>query len=416
MDTRYAKIKNIKYPIYKSESTLKFMIQHFFCYKLPSIFKKYAPIYSVRDIIAKLFSLDLNNVFLFNSGSSSIVAILNYLAVYKGMNSAFIPSFSCTELADSVLSANYDLYLYEIDENLNPNQEFLKSMEMKTDIVLITPSIFGKNYYSKALHEYYLNQNYAIIFDEAQSFPIEPRVLGEVKKSWYSVISFGKSKPISSISGGGLIIHNNADAELFDNIYCETETDKRSYRKLYNNFYSNVVVKTVSKSNILKYWINKLGVGSISYSTLEEASINKIPQNIIPYKINILEAECAYLRIIYYLKKDKNQLINCISQINNWFENDIVLPFNKDAKNQSKVILSIPNHYRYYYSNELAKKGIQTTIYYYPLHKLAKYYHSKNEKFLYTEVLASSLLILPINIDTSKNSIKKIINKMEKIK
>jgi dTDP-4-amino-4,6-dideoxygalactose transaminase len=406
MDTRFTSVKKVRYPLYKRSSSLKFWLKLLF-----------SPKSDLKNMIADVFQVEKKMVCLFHSESQAIIRILTYHKELNNIDKVYIPAFSCTELADAVISAGCTLVLYEIDKNLNPLKELLESIEGKKNLILILPSLFGLNHFNEDLYHYLETQEYIIIFDEAQSFPITPRICGRSKKKWYSVISFGISKPISSVGGGAIITHFEGNAQ-------DLEVKKNNERYFWNlmDELKGILLNKLSHNHILRKFIKEILKKQKIYDSLEKLQENSVYKNRKPIGISIFQEKCASIRIKDYMKWAENENIlllkeELIKLFCTKFGEDSLKLIKTSIKKQSVFALFINEKRRHEVAVKLSQKGIETTLYYFPIPLIKRYenkYIDAITKCDYknSKEIIESILILPCNLDYNAKKIEIMIEEM----
>lgn len=397
MDTRFTKVSKLKFPLYK--------VSYSYCNSFKYIFLKWkigdrSEIF-LKKCIADDFELYETNIKLYHSGCAALLKILEFVQETRSNYIEYIvciPSYTCREIVDVVRQAKFKIRFYEIDQYYNPTEYFLKEINGKENVILLLTSLFGRTPISSMRMKYFHNQNYIIIYDEAQLYPMHPRMIGETEKIWFSIISFGKSKPVSSIGGGGLIIHNSLLAKEFeDNIlpFC------------WHDFF--LFIKEILKNNM---HIEKKG-----YNSLEELH-NHYKRKII-FDVSISDFQCgfAYMRLSEYKRRrfknflQKQILLTTLLEV---FGKDAGRLIRKDLRNQGVITLVVDNIKRTQLARELSSYGIQTTFYYSPLHLIEKQDLEIKENYDYTYYLSERILIFPFNIDYQRNDVKRICHFLKK--
>lgn len=197
MDSRFYKKENVKYNLYPQLYKISNVV--------PKIFitpQKYNNIKMQLDtIISRIFKVRKEDIFYHSCASKSLEIFLKALSKEKNIENVYIPSFSCMELADAIIKSNLKIKVYDIQENLKPSIETLIKINEDSKGLLILPSLFGKNSFSNKELKVLSSFNIPIVLDEAQAFPNISSELNQILKKYAILISFGKSKPISSIGG-----------------------------------------------------------------------------------------------------------------------------------------------------------------------------------------------------------------------
>lgn len=407
MDTRFVRAEKVKYPLYKRGLSLRFWIKVLCSRKR-----------DLRELIASVFQVEKSHISLFHSESEAIIQILIYYKILNNINRVYIPAFSCTELVDAVLSAGCMPVLYEIDNDLNPVKDVLYSLEGKQNIILILPSLFGLNKFDKELYNYLKKQEYIIVFDEAQTFPMSPRVFGECKKNWYSVISFGPSKPTASVGGGALIAHFSSG--IFE---LEIKENEAKYINDLKRELKEIIFNNLCRNNLFSKYIKGKIITKKIYNSLEILQENSISKEYTVVSISRFQEKCAYVRIIDYKKwsDDKTILLLKEKLIRLFYEklgSNTIKLIKSSIANQSVFAFYITKEKRYEFAVKLAQIGIQTTLYYLPIPLIKRYqnkYIDAISKCEYTnsKEIIDSILILPCNLDYNAKDIKEMIQEIK---
>ena len=159
------------------------------------------------------------------------------------------------------------------------------------------------------------------------------------------------------------------------------------------------------KNKIAKYF----GIYSNKYKSLEDLVFDKKqvnPNNTM--EIDKLEIIMAYFRTIKYKKLYLKRRILKDDNLNLFGE--------KTFLNYNYLPLIINNANRYEFMKQLGKKGIQSTLYYYPIHLIPFYKEKWNlSRCPISEKIFSKIVILPFGIDYSNKNLKNIIKKIGEI-
>lgn len=368
MDTRFYRLPNYNYALYQTNS-INYISHNY---------NSSADLQVLTKYISMHFKVNENSIKLMDSGSSAILYIINMMKDIMAIDSVYIPSYFCLEVADAILTSKCKIKLYELNYNLMPTKAFIESLQKEQQSLLIFPSFFGKNYIDEEML-YLLSQlNIPIIFDEAQSFPMESTIFGYYLKYWFSIVSFGRSKPCSSVGGGAVISHNCSD-EI--SIYLLKEL------KFIENDY-NLEKKT-----------------SISFDTLEALINSRTIKEKYIVPISKIQAYSAYYRCLSFLEYKKS-----LSTLDAWYLLSIkdikcIPNKNKPISEYSYFPIFVNSQERYNIMKIFGDLGIQCTFYYYPIHLNKKYCTSSHSSFSFSEKIFSSILILPLHQDLNTNKI-----------
>lgn len=300
------------------------------------------------------------------------------------------------ELADSIIRSNCEIKVYDIQKDLTPNIETLRNISKDKKAVLILSSFFGKNTYSEEFIKVLENMEIPIILDEAQSFPNISLNLHNAISKCAILISFGKSKPISGIGGGAIINKNLLKEKLIEK---NLINDKKYICDILYQIKERVL-------NKVRKYMKKTPLNLDKYKSLEELILDKKELIQKTEAISKLQIIVAYYRLKNYIKKYEKRK-DFDYKINNIFGDKLLCDYNY-------IPLICNNENRYETMQELGKKGIQCTIYYYPLH-LIPFYTNKFEleNCINTENIFSKIIIVPFSIDYKKKNLQEIIKIIE---
>lgn len=390
MDSRFYKKEDVKYILYPQNVKWFEITNKVFITK-----NKYRHIKeNMNLIISNIFNVNREDIFYYSCASKALESILKLLEKEYPIKRVYIPDFSCMELADTICRCNYELKVYDIENDLKPSIETISQIGLDKNAVLILPSLFGKNKYTQEFLEILSSLTIPIILDEAQSFPnISEKLYTKLKKCAV-IISFGKSKPISGI-GGGAAINNNL---IPKNMAKELE------KKIQEDTYIRDIFQETKKRimNLFERYHIIQNKNENIYKSLEDLVMNKKKYTNKSENITKLQLIMAYYKLKKYRKAYLRRNIR--------HKTNFKLFGDKKIIDYNYLPLKIKNEKRYNTMELLGKKQIQTTIYYYPLH-LIPYYNNKfvlkeckNSKYIF-----ESILIIPFGIDFTNNQINKII-------
>lgn len=389
MDSRFYKKENVRYDLYPQDTNILDVLS-----KILISNSKYEKIkLKLDNQIMKLFSVKNDDIHYFASGSKALEMFLKTLVKNKKVKNVYIPSFSCMELADAIIKSDCNIKLYDIEESLKPNIQTLRKIAKDREGVLILTSLFGKNTYSEEFIKVLQEMTIPIILDEAQAFPNISLKLHKSIKKCGILISFGKSKPISAIGGGAII-----NKELVDNSFLKGKVvnNKNYFKDIYS-------ILKARFNNIIRKRIYGNYKKTDKYSSLEELISDKKEQYNEQQEINKIQIIMAYYRLKKYIQKYKNRKIKSHS-IKNLFGDKSLCDYNY-------LPIMVNNKNRYNIMKNLGEKGIQCTIYYYPIH-IIPFYLSKFEleKCVITERIFEQIVIIPFGIDYKNKDLKVILD------
>ena len=396
MDSSFYKKNNMKYNLYpQTKKCFEIFSKLFISKHKYNIIKK-----NLSEIISKIFNTEKEDIYYFSSASEALEEILKILKQTSKIKRVYIPSFSCMELADAICRSNCDLKVYDIENNLKPSLNTLVEIGADRNGVLILPSLFGKNVYSKSFLDILSKLTIPVILDEAQSFPNISTKLHIHLKKYATIISFGKSKPIAGI-GGGAFINNNLIPNLI------VKDMKKNIKE--DTYIQDIFKEILERFNNILIEHNLRKNNKTMYRSLEDLVLNKSDNNIKTENISKLQIVMAYYNIkkyrkVYLRRNIKNQI-------------SMELFGDKNIIDYNFLPLKVDNTRRYTTMKLLADKGIQSTIYYYPLN-LIPYYTNKFdlEECKNSQKIFEDVIIVPFGIYYSNKKINQIIKIINNLK
>ncbi len=408
MDSRFYRAANIKFPLYTLDYKFHLLFKYSFSFSQLNNIRR-----TLTRKISEVYCVDDSNIRLFDSASSSILYLLKKLKKLYNIKRVYIPAFSCMDLADAVIASDCKLQVYDIDEEFKPLMSFLEGIKFENECALIIPSYFGACKLGGELIQVLEQMEMPIIFDDAQVFPMTPLISGNYNKPWFSVISFGKGKPISAL-GGGALISNTGDGNLNNKIFSDSEFKSKSSCIKVILSHVNRAVKNVFKNSI-GLSDTKLFVSKKIFDSLEELVYAKEYQGFTPQGISKLQMIFALKRFYLFKKTVKrrcsiNEYFAQLAETHKEFKY-----IKKELSHMNFIPLCIENEDRYKMLKTLGSYGIQCTIFYYPLH-LIPFYAKKYDlqECPNSEALFSSIVIIPYNLDYNNKKVVKMLHLIEK--
>ncbi|MFA5714744.1 MAG: aminotransferase class V-fold PLP-dependent enzyme [Candidatus Paceibacterota bacterium] len=150
-----------------------------------------------------------NNAFSFNSGRSSLIAILKAMEVGKG-DEVIVQAFTCNAAVNPILYVGAKPIFVDIDETLNISvEEIKKKITSKTKAVMVQHT-FGYSAEIKKVRNICREKGIYLIEDCAHALgaKFEDSFCGSFGDA--SFFSFGRDKIISSVYGGMVVVNNES--------------------------------------------------------------------------------------------------------------------------------------------------------------------------------------------------------------
>lgn len=146
------------------------------------------------------------NIVLFNSGRSALLAILRAFDIGIG-DEVIVQAFTCVAVPNSVLWAGATPVYSDIDDTYNIDPTSLEQKIAKKTKAIIVQHTFGKSANMKAILP--IAQKYKLFVIEDFAHTMSLPMQGDA-----AFFSFGRDKVLSSVWGGGAIIRANHQSPI----------------------------------------------------------------------------------------------------------------------------------------------------------------------------------------------------------
>lgn len=157
--------------------------------------------------------LGVNDIFLFDSGRNALYAILLSLNLKEG-DEVLIQAFTCTAAAGPILWVKArPVYVDVNDEDYNMSPQDLEKKITSRSKAVIVQHTFGFSARMEEILKIARKHKLAVIEDVAHALSgkYENRRLGTFGDA--AILSFGRSKIISAVSGGAAVVNSKALAD-----------------------------------------------------------------------------------------------------------------------------------------------------------------------------------------------------------
>lgn len=318
----------------------------------------------LNHTISNLFSVKSENVLLASSGTT---AFLNGLKDhFPNRKKLALPSFFCPHFTFACANVGYELCFFDYVDFLT--EENVDYIYHKGADIIIWPTFFGAKKRDSTLLNKLLRSERIVILDEAHAFPLQeknPTNNGFI----YSLVSFGKNKPLAGIAGGALISHH---------IPFRAQELAVSSLKM-----SSQPLRFTHLKGLLEEQYPKIILDSrLSYEEIGEIDASITRHHLEKHK------ETYQQRLVWW--NVLKEILPC--EWKSFINNCIGFP----------SILSLSLVDRFEFSKELTKSGIQTTFYYYPIPLISSFKDFPHQPLKETLDCASRVLILPWSLNQSK--------------
>jgi dTDP-4-amino-4,6-dideoxygalactose transaminase len=226
-----------------------------------------------------------------------------------------------------------------------------------------------------------------IILDDAQSFPATG-----IDAAYKTLISFGVTKRLNGCGGGGMYIPDNDERNgLVTHV-------KQNVKKANDEMNSLLHIASVKLKKMMGY---KRPLEAELPVYVEKNAKKALQQKMEVFLMNDLQYATAAKRL-GQLRKEQGALSTLYGQLAAFAEGK----FGTDCTEPNKGLLSFPTIFalrfpageRYDNSAYLAGLGIQTTWYYYPIHKISSFSGYESELTPNTDLLSAQVLMLPFGL------------------
>lgn len=147
--------------------------------------------------------------FLFASGREAFLALLRTMGPNTG-DEIIVQSYTCVVLPNAIRAAGFVPIYAEIDrESLNIDCDALENVITPRTRAVVCQHTFGIPADTKRLREICTRRNLLLIEDCAHIIPDETGPADIGRRGDFVLLSFGRDKAISGITGGALLMRNN---------------------------------------------------------------------------------------------------------------------------------------------------------------------------------------------------------------
>lgn len=164
----------------------------------------------------------VSHVSLFNSGRSSLLAILSALNAPRESQIA-IQGFTCNAVVNPILKAGCKPLYIDIDDDLNMDPSDLDRKITHECKAVIVQHTFGHPAQIEKIKEICQKHNLILIEDSAHRLG-ERKLIGDV-----AFFSFGRDKMISSVFGGAVITNNQQIGLAVDEFWEKSKDAKKEW-------------------------------------------------------------------------------------------------------------------------------------------------------------------------------------------
>ncbi len=175
----------------------------------------------LKNLIADYFQTEAKNIFLLNSGRSSLLTILKSLNLPPN-SQVLLQAFTCNAAVNPILWAGLKPIFVDIDQddfNISPEDLERKVQSAENPRVVMVQHTFGWPARMNEIITIAQKYNLILIEDSAHSLGAEyqGKKLGTFGD--FAFFSFGRDKIISSVYGGAVLVNNSRYYQSFQQEY-----------------------------------------------------------------------------------------------------------------------------------------------------------------------------------------------------
>lgn len=297
------------------------------------------------------------------SGTDALIACLT--ETVPDQKRVALPAFFCSKSAYQLLQHNFQLFFFDLGPDCTVSEEIIPFLKENKIQIVLWPFFFGARDLDQELVVSLLDQGLTVVIDYAQVFPYVPLVSYE-HPNLYTLVSFGQNKPVNHGQGGAILSHGRSIPTRL-----KRQPEGAS---------------------------SESGVQKRHFSCLKERTLfdletwRQAPQQ--TYGLDSLEQQKITDKIACFDSRQRGLQ-------NRWQQLKRNLPVSslryiETVSHLSILALCFDNRYKV--GLALARHGIQTTWYYYPLPLLEPFASCFSAAFPHTLKAAQTILILPWSV------------------
>jgi dTDP-4-amino-4,6-dideoxygalactose transaminase len=350
----------------------------------------------LNNLVCSAFGASAQQVILADSGTAVLIYWLEWLRLQNGGSLAIaLPSFFCSETAVAIRDNGIRIVLLELSETLQLSQQSVDFAVQQGCKVLIWPNYFGYRLRDKNVLKRAKENGLLVMFDEAHTFPPAEPCSYELPQE-ITLFSFGPNKPLAGNGGGGMYFPDSMMASSVNRFIERKKSWRRpTWAAVLDDAKSVIQTRTIrwmSHKNAVRFGLD--GVKTIDPPCGPASCLADAP---FP-ALNHYQSEIAALRWrqrCEVMPAHSECVTNLQAEILELWSPVHVRMLPRTCDVPAMFAVCIPSQQRHKLSVALAAQGIQTTWYYYPLHRLTAFQEFSSEPMPVSDQLASELLMLP---------------------
>lgn len=329
-----------------------------------------------------------------DSASSLLRAYLMRRSRENRSQRVALPSFSCQNLVDAIIDSGSLPLFYDIENDTSvAESSILYAIEQRAD-AFIWPVFFGSRARNKELIDKLHDADIVVVYDDAQANPFGSNAVStrqQLTVNDLALYSYSAPKLLSG-SGGGAIYCCHDNIEIIDDIKRVFAKENRQFLDCNSLSNSDTLQRYKTQDSLLE---DRKHAGS------PFTSINPIDA---AFNLGQLK---RYKRTSDHHDERYSHVRTAISET----LGEQALLFLKDIIDGAPTILAVkvsPNT-RYDFMSYLARKGVQTTWYYYPINRISRYKRYASQEDTISGAIASTIVMLPFQWAHSDEQVKALI-------
>ncbi|MCP4632290.1 MAG: aminotransferase class V-fold PLP-dependent enzyme [candidate division Zixibacteria bacterium] len=184
---------------------------------------------SFENQLSELLS---GKIFLTNSGKTALYLILKAASeISPDKTEVIIPDYTCWSIPSAVVKAGLKVHPIDIEvENYGISPQSLKEAINKNTLAVVATHLFGIPGKINEIEKTCREKNVILIDDAAQGLgaSLNDRPLGSYGDA--AILSFGRGKNITTLSGGAALIRNNSISSTLEKLYANSINDASNTR------------------------------------------------------------------------------------------------------------------------------------------------------------------------------------------
>jgi dTDP-4-amino-4,6-dideoxygalactose transaminase len=366
----------------------------FFPYKT-AVKSFYSKSGSLNDPVCDAFGASAQQVVLGDCGTAVLVYWLEWLRIQNGGElTVALPAFFCGYTAVAIRNIGVRVVLLELSEAFQFSHASVDFASQQGCNVLIWPNYFGYHLRDQNMLKKAREMGMLVVFDDAHTFPPAGPCSYQLPQE-ITLFSFAQNKPIAGNGGGGMYFPDPAMASSMNRFIEQNKSVRKPIWAAVLDDAKNVIqtrIRWRSHQHAKRLGLNRPWPLDQSSSPVPRLTDAPFPA------LNHYQSEIASLR--WRMRSEampahSECVANLQAEILKLWGPVRVRMLAPTCDVPAMFVIRVPSQLRYKLSVALASQGIQTTWYYYPLHRLASFQDCPCEPMPVSDQLASELLMLP---------------------